>query len=150
MQLSGQKIFEAESSVIWNLLMSPNTLARIIPGVTKLEKTADHIYKSVVEIKIGPVSGLYEGTVELDEIVENSSFLLRARQNSKIGDANATVNISLSPVNLSQAELKFDGDVKLTGLLARMGQRMLSGVANTLIKQFFSNMEEELQKQSAA
>lgn len=150
MQLSGQKIFEAESSVIWNLLMSPNTLARIIPGVTKLEKTADNIYKSVVEIKIGPVSGLYEGTVELDEMVENTSFLLKARQNSKIGDANATVNISLLPVNLSQAELKFDGDVKLTGLLARMGQRMLSGVANILIKQFFSNMEEELQKRSAA
>ena len=150
MQLSGQKIFEGEIGVIWNLLMNPDSLSRIIPGVTKLEKTAENSYKSVVEINIGPVSGRYEGTVQLNDVVENTRFLLRALQNSKIGDANATVNIILSPVNSSQVELKFDGDVKLTGLMARMGQRMLSGVANSLIKVFFSNLENELQKQSEA
>jgi uncharacterized protein len=150
MQLSGQKILKADNKAIWNLLMNPGSLARIIPGISKLEKTAENIYKSVLEIQIGPVSGYFEGTVELDEIVENSSFNLKVRQNSKIGDANASVRIILSEVNLSETELAFNGEVKLTGLLARMGQRMVSGVANTLIKQFFTNMEEELQKQFAA
>ena len=150
MQLSGQKTFNVGSPVIWNLLMNPDTLSHIIPGITRLEKTSENIYKSVVEIKIGPVSGFFEGNVELSEITENSSFLLNARQNSKIGHANAIINIRLFPVNNSETELKFEGDVKLTGLLASMGQRVLSGVANTLIKQFFFNMEEELHKQSAA
>src|SRR5688500_13926467 len=137
MQLSGQRSFKADNKAIWNLLMNPDSLARIIPGISKLEKTAENIYKSVLEIKIGPVSGYFEGTVELDELVENSSFNLKARQNSKIGDANASVRIILSQVNLSETDLAFNGEVKLTGLLARMGQRMVSGVANTLIKQFF-------------
>jgi uncharacterized protein len=150
MHLSGQKILEAERIAIWKCLMNPVTLTRIIPGITKLERTADNSYKSVVEIKIGPVSGSFEGTVVLDDIVEHDSFVLRARQNSKIGDANASVNIRLSPAGVSAAELTFEGDVKLTGLLARMGQRMVSGVANTLVKQFFSNLEKELHKESAA
>ena len=65
MQLSGQKTFTANSAVIWNLLMNPDTLSRIIPGVTKLEKAAENFYKSVVEIKIDPLSGFFEGTVEM-------------------------------------------------------------------------------------
>ena len=59
-------------------------------------------------------------------------------------------NFDLTEVNQSETELAFNGDVKLTGLLASMGQRMVSGVANTLIKQFFANMEKELQKQFAS
>lgn len=150
MQLSGQKTFNTGNAVIWNLLMNPDSLSRIIPGVTNLVKTAENIYKSVVEIKIGPVSGFFEGTVELSEIAENSSFQLNARQSSKIGNANAIVNFSLFSGNNSETNLSFEGDVKLTGLLASMGQRVLSGVSNTLIKQFFSNMDVEIQKQSAA
>ena len=96
------------------------------------------------------MSGSFEGIVELDEMVENTSFNLKARQNSKIGDANASIKILLTEVNQSETELAFNGDVKLTGLLASMGQRMVSGVANTLIKQFFANMEKELQKQFAS
>ena len=46
--------------------------------------------------------------------------------------------------------LQFDGDVKLTGLLASLGQRVLVGVTNTLSKDFFLNMEKELQLQSAS
>ncbi len=149
MQLSGQRNFKVNSEAIWNLLMNPDTLAHIIPGISRLEKSGENIYKSILEIKIGPVSGSFEGTVELDEIVENTSFNLKSRQNSKIGDANASVRIHLAEVNQSETELTFNGEVKLTGLLARMGQRMVSGVANTLIKQFFANMEEELQKQFA-
>ena len=150
MQLSGQKNFKVNREAIWNLLMNPDTLAQIIPGISKLEKSAENSYKSILEIKIGPVSGSFEGIVELDEMVENTSFNLKARQNSKIGDANASIKIILTEVNQSETELAFNGDVKLTGLLASMGQRMVSGVANTLIKQFFANMEKELQKQFAS
>ena len=150
MQLSGQKNFKVNREAIWNLLMNPDTLAQIIPGISKLEKSAENSYKSILEIKIGPVSGSFEGTVELDEMVENTTFYLKSRQNSKIGDANASIKILLTEVNQSETELAFNGDVKLTGLLASMGQRMVSGVANTLIKQFFANMEKELQKQFAS
>jgi len=150
MQLSGQKILNANSTAIWALLMNPESLARIIPGIKKLEKIAENNYTSIVEIKVGPVSGAFHGSVELDEINELKSFRLQARQNSKIGDANAIVGIQLSPVNDSGTEVTFDGEVKLTGLLARMGQRMLSGISNTLIDQFFSNMEQQLQQQSVA
>jgi carbon monoxide dehydrogenase subunit G len=47
-------------------------------------------------------------------------------------------------VNANETEVAFDGDVKVTGLLASMGQRVLSSVANVLTKQFFANLDREL------
>jgi carbon monoxide dehydrogenase subunit G len=43
----------------------------------------------------------------------------------------------------------FDGDVKLTGMLASLGNRVMGGVSSTLAKQFFSNLEKELDKTPA-
>jgi carbon monoxide dehydrogenase subunit G len=150
MQLSGKRIFNDEQQKIWRLLMNPETLVRIIPGMIKLEKTAENIYRSLLAIKLGPVNSTFEGSIQLDEIAEYSHFTMIVRQNSNIGNGNAIVRLNLVPLNESQTELQFDGDVKLTGLLASMGQRALVGVTNTLSKDFFSNMERELQLQSAS
>lgn len=124
--------------------MDPDTLAKVVPGISSLEKTGDNSFKSILNIKIGPVSGSFTGNLKLEDIIDQQSFTLKAQQNSKIGNANATVKINLTPVADKQTEVIFDGDVKLSGVLAGMGQRIIGGVANTLTKQFFSNLEKEI------
>ncbi|MEJ7736698.1 MAG: carbon monoxide dehydrogenase subunit G [Chitinophagaceae bacterium] len=146
MQLSGKQILHAVPSRVWALLTDSETLARIVPGITKLEKTGDHFFISTLEIKIGPVSGYFTGNLRLEDIEEPSSFTLKAQQNSKLGNANAAIKVRVVPAGDIKTELAFDGDAKLSGLLASMGQRVMGGVANTLIKQFFSNMDKELEK----
>lgn len=145
MQLSGKQNLPAPPVKVWALLMDPDTLARIVPGMTRLDQTGDNAFNSVFDIKLGPVSGSFSGNLQLGDIVEPESFTLKMQQASKVGNANAVVNIDLSPVEDTQTELSFDGDVRLSGLLASMGQRVIGGVANTLTKQFFQNLERELQ-----
>ena len=127
------------------MLMDTDTLARIVPGISRLEKTGDNKYKSIIEIKMGPVNSSFTGDLQMEDIKEPEGFTLKVQQNSKIGNANAAIKISLLPVNENNTEVSFDGDVKLSGMLAAMGQRLIGGVSNTLTKQFFSNMEKELQ-----
>lgn len=145
MQLSGKQILPAPPSKVWALLLDPATLARIVPGMTTLESAGDNIFKSVFDIKLGPVSGSFAGNLQLEDLVEPQSFALKMQQSSKVGNASAVVKIALLPVGEEQTELSFNGDVKLSGLLASMGQRVIGGVANTLTKQFFQNLEKELQ-----
>jgi len=146
MQLAGKHILHSEPPSVWAILMDMDTLAKVIPGISRLEKTGDNTYKSILEIKLGPVNGSFTGNLQLDDIKEPNGFTLRVQQNSKIGNATAAIKINLQPVENSQTEIAFDGDVKLTGLLASMGQRVMSGVSNTLTKQFFANLEKELGK----
>jgi uncharacterized protein len=146
MQLAGKHIVNADSSKVWDLLMDTDTLARIIPGISRLEKTGENTYKSILDIKLGPVSSSFTGNLQMEEITAPKGFTLKVQQNSKIGNANALIKIGLLSAEANKTEISFDGDLKLSGLLASMGQRVIGGVANTLSKQFFSNLEKELEK----
>lgn len=144
MQLTGSHVLNAPISQIWAMLMDTNTLARVVPGVSRLEKTAENEYNAIAEIKLGPVSGSFSGTLSLGDIRENEGYSLHVKQNSKIGNADAIVKILLKSVSDTETEISFEGDARLSGLLARTGNRVISGVATTLTKQFFNNFENEL------
>lgn len=124
--------------------MDTDALARIVPGISRLEKTGENTYKSILAIKLGPVNSSFTGDLQMEDIAQEKGFTLKVQQNSKIGNANAAIKISLTPLADNQTEVSFDGDVKLSGMLAGMGQRLIGGVSNTLTKQFFSNLEKEL------
>ena len=148
MQLTGKHVVNAVVSKVWKMLMDTDTLAKVVPGISKLEKTGDNTFKSILEIKLGPVNSSFTGNLEMKEITDQKGFTLKVLQNSKIGNANATIKIDLLPVNDTKTEVAFDGDVKLSGLLASMGQRVMGSVSNTLTKQFFANLEKELETTS--
>ena len=149
MELKGRHTVNATPATLWNMLMDTGTLSKIVPGISKLEKTGDNEYKSILEIKIGPVGGSFTGNLQMENIEEQKGFTLKVQQNSSVGNANAVIKIELIPVNPNETEVVFDGDVKVTGLLASMGQRVLGSVANVLTKQFFANLDNELAKQQA-
>lgn len=146
MQLTGKHVINAGPARIWKLLMDTDTLARIVPGISRLEKTGDNQFKSTLEVKLGPVNSSFNGDLQMENISEEKNFTLKVQQKSKIGNANAAIMIALQQVNDNQTEVAFDGDVKLSGMLAGMGQRLIGGVANTLSKQFFTNLEKEINK----
>ena len=145
MQLTGKHIVNAVPSRVWNMLMDTETLAKLVPGISRLEKTGDNTFKSIIEIKLGPVNGSFTGNLEIEDVDEEKGFTLKVAQNSKIGNAKAAIKIDLLTVDNEQTEVAFDGDVKLSGLIAGMGQRVIGSVANTLTKQFFANLRKELE-----
>ena len=104
MQLTGKHIINAAPSTVWAMLMDTDTLARIVPGISRLEKTGDNKFKSILEIKLGPVNSSFTGSLQLENITEQKGFTLRAQQNSKIGNAGAALKIGLSAVNDTQTE----------------------------------------------
>lgn len=146
MQLTGSHVLNAPVSKIWEMLMDTDTLAKVVPAVSRLEKIGENEFKAIAEVKLGPVSGSFSGNLNLADIRENEGYTLHVKQNSKIGNADAVVKIALKSISESQTEISFDGDARLSGLLARTGNRVISGVATTLTRQFFENLEDELSK----
>ena len=149
MQLTGKHIVNAVPSKVWKMLMDPDTLAKVVPGISSLEKTGDNGFKSILQVKLGPVSGSFTGNLQMEDMNEEKGFTLKVLQNSKIGNASAAIKIGLLPVDDSRTEVAFDGDVKLSGLIAGMGQRVIGSVSNTLTKQFFANLEKEIEAPSS-
>src|SRR5690348_13672275 len=95
MQLAGKHIFDAPPSVLWKMLMDTEILAKVVPGISKLERIDDNSFKAIVEIKLGPVSGSFTGNLQMEDIEEPKGFTLKVQQNSKIGNANAAIKFPL-------------------------------------------------------
>ncbi|HLO79554.1 MAG TPA: carbon monoxide dehydrogenase subunit G [Chitinophagaceae bacterium] len=144
MHLTGKHVLNAPPEKVWAMLMDTEQLSRIVPGITRLEKTAENSFKSILEIKMGPVKGAFTGQLDLEEISENKGFILKVQQNSKIGNAHSSIKVDLLPIEENKTEISFDGVVRMSGMLAHMGHRVMGGVSHTLTNQFFSNMEKEL------
>lgn len=144
MILNGTYTVNAPAQTVWNMLMDPDTLARVTPGITSLERIDADNFKAVAEVKFGPVGGAFSGNLKISDRREPEHFTLEIQQNSKIGNANAVVHLNMKALSASQTEVSFEGDVKLSGMLATMGGRVVTPVANMLSKQFFEALEQEL------
>lgn len=144
MHLKGTHNFNAPVKTLWQMLMDGDTLARVTPGISRLEEIEPDQFKAIADIKMGPVNGSFTGNLTVAEKNEPQHFTLKIKQESKIGNVNADVLIQLKPLSESETEMSFDGKANLSGLLARTGQRVLGGVAKALSKQFFKAMEDEL------
>lgn len=149
MKLTGNHTVKAPANVIWEMLMDPVTLAKITPAIDKLELTGEDTYNAIADVRIGPVKGSFSGKVQIKDKKPTDSFTLAVNQESKIGNAKAEITLNLSSPSDNETEIKFEGDVKLSGLLATTGQRVISGVANMLSKQFFKSLDEEVAARTA-
>src|SRR5688572_31729581 len=105
MQLAGKHVVNATPSKLWEILMDTDTLARIVPGISRLEKTGDNTFKSVLEIKMGPVNSSFTGDLQMEDIAVEKGYTLKVQQNSKIGNANAVIKISLAPADENKTEV---------------------------------------------
>ena len=141
MNVKGKHLFAVNREPLWNYLMDPEVLAKITPGVSDLEVLGPDEYKSISTIKIGPVKGSFSGKLRVIDKNEPEAFTIEIEQLSKIGNGHGAVQMFLNAVDDQQTELSFDGKARLSGLIARTGQRVLSGVANTISKEVFASLD---------
>ena len=143
MQLNGRHTVKASLSNIWEILMDPDTLARITPGIKQIENYGLNKYNVVSEIRIGPVKGTFKGDLEITDIIDMEKFTLKMNQKSKIGNVNSSATIGLIPEN-GKVVINFSGEAKISGLLSTTSQRLISGVAKKLTNDFFKALDSEI------
>lgn len=150
MNVKGNHEFKISKEQLWTYLMDPDVLAKITPGVSKLEVTGDDSYNTISDIKIGPVKGSFKGKLKVEDKNEPASFVINMEQLSKIGNAHAKIAMNIGEAENGNAMLSFDGNAKLSGMIARTGQRVLSGVANAITKEVFAALEEHIEENGGA
>src|SRR5258705_15268 len=95
------------------MLMDIEILPKIVPGISKLEKTGENTYKSTLEIKFGPVSGEFAGDMQMEDINHQRSFTLKAQQHHKIGTVNSIMKIELMPISGTGITVEFHQFLKI-------------------------------------
>ena len=143
MHFEGAHAFPVPREVLWQLLNDPAVLTRVTPGAKELQLVGEDKYQALFDIKLGPVNSTFAGTLEVAEKTVPESFKLLVNIAGKIGAVSAAGTLALKTEN-GHTLVSFAGDAQLSGMLARMGQRLLTGVARMFTGQFFKTLEREL------
>ncbi len=145
MEIKGKHIINATPKVVWKMILDPRVLEKITPGIKTLKEKETDVYQAVSEVKVGPVRGAFEGNLAIKDKVTEESCIVALDQKSKMGNAKAEISMKLIPTEDGETEIQYTGDVRMSGMLARMGQRIIGGVVSTLSKQFFTALENEIE-----
>jgi carbon monoxide dehydrogenase subunit G len=147
MQLKGQKTVEASPAVCFQLLTDPEVLVRTMPGLKKMEPMDDGTYQADMEMGVAAIRGKYSGTMELRDVVPDVSYHLLMKGQGPGGFVDIDLAVSFAAAG-SGCNVVYEGEAKVGGTVAGVGQRMISGVASFIMNQFFNRVAEEAKKVS--
>jgi uncharacterized protein len=141
--LSGSYTLPVPRDRVWEALQDPAVLARTLPGCEALEVTGPDAYAATVTAGVASVKGTYQGTVQLRDKEQPSSYRLLAEGAGAPGTIRADALVSLHE-DEGGTTIRYDADAVIGGMIGGVGQRMLAGVAKKTAGEFFSNVEREL------
>ena len=144
MRISGATTMHAPAGRVWAALTDPAVLVAAIPGCEQFEPAGPDTYCFTVAAAVASIQASYSGKVSLSQQQEPSSFVLTASGAGGPGTVTTSVQIRLADIADGTTELSYDADAVVGGLIAGVGQRMLSAVAKRLAGAFFSSVNEVL------
>ena len=144
MEISGTYTFNASPERVWNLLMDPAVLSSCIPGCDRFDPAGDDRYTVTLTVGLAAITGTYSGVVLLVNQVPHSSYRLVVEGQGRPGFVKGSSAITLKPDG-DTTQVDVTADVHTGGLIARVGQRMIGGVAKMMMDRFFGCLQGKLE-----
>ena len=143
MEISGSYPFNAPPDRVWSLLMDPAVLQSCIPGCERFEAAGENRYDVTLTVGLAAITGTYSGTVILSDIVLNTSYRLTVEGQGRPGFVKGVSSIALradGPATI----VDVTASVQTGGAIARVGQRLISGVAKMMQDRFFGCLQSRV------
>lgn len=142
MEITGEFKLKGSRQDVWEVLNDPEQLAKAIPGADELVEESPDNYRAEMSVGVGMIRGKFGGNVTVQDKVEPESYRMTVDGKGGAGWMKGDGKIQLSEAGESGTTVNVVGEASVGGLLARVGQRMVRNVANSLMKQFFQNVEK--------
>lgn len=144
MDITGEHRIAAPREAVWAALFDVETLKACIPGCKELEQTSPTRFVAKVQLKVGPVSATFAGTVELQDIDAPNGCRIVGQGNGGIaGFAKGGSDVRLV-VDGDETVLSYDAQAEIGGKLAALGSRLVQATSRKLADQFFSAFTDRL------
>jgi carbon monoxide dehydrogenase subunit G len=143
MEISGSYTFNAPPDRVWALLMDPAVLSSCIPGCERFEPDGADRYTVTLTIGLAAITGTYSGTVVLTDMIPNTSYGLVVEGQGRPGFVKGTSAITLRADGETTA-VDVSATVQTGGTIARLGQRLVGGVAKMMLDRFFECLRSKL------
>lgn len=145
----GEVRLAAAPEAVFAVLLDPVALAKVIPGCSALERTAENHYRAEVTIGVAMIKARYAAEVALSELDPPRSLRLAGAGISSVGSAKGSGLVSLAAVD-GETLLHYDYEAEVSGKVAAVGSRMLESAAKIVLNQLFEQLGREAGRSGGA
>jgi carbon monoxide dehydrogenase subunit G len=144
-----EQSFEVQAPIdrVWAALIDLERVAPCLPGAAITGRDEDGTYHGTFQVKLGPTTASYRGTIAIDEADEGAHrATLKARGTDKRGQGGASATIVNTLTEDGGAtRVEAVTDFTITGRLAAFGRGgMIKDISNRLMKDFASCLQSRL------
>jgi carbon monoxide dehydrogenase subunit G len=150
MKIEGEYLFDGPRQAVWEIVRDPDVLATALPGTQSLEQVAENEYQGEMQVRIGPVGGLFSGRVLISDEVPPESLTMTVEGRGKPGFVKGTGSMQLTSAEQEKTLMQYEGEMEVGGRLASVGQRMMDSVSKSLLKQGLDSLNQALQARMAS
>lgn len=130
---------------LFGFLSDVERVAACLPGARIDGRDGDD-YRGSMKVKIGPITGVYEGTlrfVELDDTRRRAVLSARANEAAGRGSAEARIETEISEAD-GGSQLRMVTDLQLQGRVAQFGRGAIERISQGMFSEFARNIERQL------
>lgn len=149
MHIEGSYTFSAPPQAVWDAIMDPEVMGQALPGGEKLERASDTEYLGVMNVRVGPVQGKFQGKVLLQEVNPPESCTMTVDGRGTPGFLTGTGSWQLADGGDGTTVMTYSGDVEVGGKIANVGQRLLDSSARSITRQGLESLDAQIQARLA-
>ena len=139
MKLTSTHHFAAPPERVWALLMDTEAIAACLPGCKGLRPIGDDRYEAELVAGVAAVTGQFTAQIALHDLHAPASYRMTLEAKGRPGFVNGRALITLAAEG-EGTRVDVDADADVGGTIARVGQRLLDGVAKMTSDRFFACM----------
>jgi len=144
MEFSGTQTIAAPIEKVWSFLMDVNNVAECAPGFQSLEVLGEEHWKAQVGVGIGAVKAKFTLDVTRPELHEPERMVVKGRGKAPGSAVELSGDMQLTNLDDGQTRMDWKAVVVVSGTIASVGARLLSGTAERLTTQFFDCLKKKL------
>jgi carbon monoxide dehydrogenase subunit G len=143
MDLQGTYTFNAPPDKVWALLMDTTAIAGCMPGCRELRDLGQDKYQAELVIAVAAITGNYGATISIENKIPPESYRLTVQGTGRTGFVKGQADVKLTPA-AEGTTVNVAASADVGGAVARVGQRLIEGVAKTMMNRFFACLASNL------
>ena len=144
MELSATYTFKAPATRVWAVLMDTEAIAGCLPRCRGLRPLGDDRYDAELVAGVAAISGNFKATIALEDKQPPHSYRLVVDANGRPGFVRGQAAFVLTEQDAGTS-VQITATADVGGLIARVGQRLLEGVARMTMDQFYGCLAKRIE-----
>ena len=143
MKVEGTKTLDAPQEVVWEVLMDPERMAKLLPGVESFEVQDDDHWTAAVKVTLGVGALKLKFAFEQLEKRPMDYAKLSAKGQGVGAIVNMQTEFHLEPDG-ERTSMRWEADVRVAGPVGSMGQRVFQPIVNQQVTGVLDALEAQV------